>query len=350
MKNHLLVFVPGIMGTQLIYSGPGKFKDKETQIVWGEDGSVLWQTLTTAPERLQLPTPLEVGKVLHRIRGVLGGSTDVYGPLLSFLEERLGYEHGNDFVAFGYDWRQSNTHTALSLAEFLRSKIRDGFTSLKLLAHSMGGIVVRLVLGSPEYKDVADCVTSFIQIGTPVRGSSQAYRTLKEGPKFGWIQNFLLGFEWHKHPKQFHRLMNCLSSFPSLFELLPHETDKILLLESDEPCAALDKRAWPHLETAVLQSYVKTHDIVREVRRPYLRSIYSVDIETDSHYIVEPDFQRFKAVIPLPGDGRVLVFSAALGTCPENCCVIRGAVKHDQLPNDGQVWKILETELKADAN
>jgi hypothetical protein len=33
MKDHLLVFIPGIMGTELIYRGPGEFKETITERV-----------------------------------------------------------------------------------------------------------------------------------------------------------------------------------------------------------------------------------------------------------------------------------------------------------------------------
>jgi hypothetical protein len=114
MKDHLLIFIPGIMGTELIYTGPGKFKSTITEPVWGYDISTLLKTLTTSPQRLQITTQLQAGEVLGRIR-IFGINRPVYEPILSFITGSLGYIHGTDFLPFGYDWRQSNKETASSL-------------------------------------------------------------------------------------------------------------------------------------------------------------------------------------------------------------------------------------------
>jgi pimeloyl-ACP methyl ester carboxylesterase len=348
MKDHLLVFIPGIMGTELFYSGRGKYLDKVTEPVWNEDCASLWHTLNTSPERLQITTDLQPGNVLRHLQ-FLRVKRPVYGPLLSFVTEQLNYEAGVDFVAFGYDWRQSNRVTAAKLAHFLREKLADSLKKVKLITHSMGGVIARLLLATDKHRDVADKVTSLIQIGTPVRGSSRAYLTLKEGPRFGGICDFLVSMKKHVEPQICDRLNTTLRSLPSLFELLPHGTDKILLTQTGESYAALDKRVWPLMSDEVLESHVETHAMIRKGRAPFIISIYSVDILTDSLYLLDPDLAKVEATVPLRGDGTVLTASAALDTSLENCHPISDAITHDALPNYPKVLQFLKAELEDDA-
>jgi pimeloyl-ACP methyl ester carboxylesterase len=344
VKDHLLVFIPGIMGTELVYRGPGEFKEEITEVVWGEDASALWSTLTAAPQRLRLTTDLIVGRVLGKIHA-LHMTLDVYAPFLSFVTKKLGYKEHEDFFAFGYDWRQSNRKTAAQLAELLTRKLKEGFQTIKIVAHSMGGIVARLLLASPEYKDLAAKVSCFVQIGTPVRGASKAYFTLKRKPQFGGICDFVLSIASHVAPETHHLLLMTLNSFPSLFELLPHETERILVTAGGDFYCALDNRAWPFLNSTELRAHAETHAMIRTVQTTFMKSIYSTDLITDSIYMVDQDLVDVRQALALLGDGTVLASSASLGTAPGNCHAIRNRVEHQDLPNDKEVWGILTKEL-----
>ena len=185
MKDHVLVLLPGLLGTELYYHGPDENKETVVQPVWTEDLSALWRTLVRAPERLRMPTALCPGRVLRSVRVFPGfGVEDVYGPLIEFLTTEMDYEEGTNLILFGYDWRQSNIRTADLFALFLRDQIKQGSAPFKLIAHSMGGIIARLCLTSPGNQDLASLIKSFVQIGTPVTGAPRAYLTLKKAPRF----------------------------------------------------------------------------------------------------------------------------------------------------------------------
>ena len=209
----------------------------------------------------------------------------------------------------------------------------------------MGGVVARLLLSELKYREVAQKISALVQIGTPVRGSSRAYLTLKEGPQFSGLSGLLLGLKKRLSPYEYHLLLTSLGTFPSLFELVPHDIDKILLTSNGESYSALDKRAWPLLADTLLRGYTDIHTMIRGSSTPCISSIYSVDIATHWHYVVDRDFVHVEDKISMNGDGTVLVASAELGTDAGKCHQIYGKIQHDDLPNHSKVWEILKSEV-----
>jgi len=72
-----------------------------------------------------------------------------------------------------YDWRQENQVTAATtLAGIIQSaKQQTGSDTVDIVAHSMGGLVVRSYIEQLNKSDVR----KFIMLGTPNRGSAEAY-------------------------------------------------------------------------------------------------------------------------------------------------------------------------------
>ena len=108
----------------------------------------------------------------------------VYGDLIAHLTSGLGYRLGETLITFGYDWRQQNLITANLLAQTLHAKLAEGFTRIRILSHSMGGIVARLLLADPRNAGIRDCTEALVQIGTPIRGSSKAFHTFAKQTHF----------------------------------------------------------------------------------------------------------------------------------------------------------------------
>ncbi len=157
-----VLFVPGIMGTVL--STP--------------DGEEVWP-----------PTPLEVTfgykrkqKLLREdlvvgdiVRGV--SCFDVYQPLVGTFAT-MGFKEsgsGDRLHLFPYDWRLDLETLADGLASRLET-LPAAATSITLVAHSMGGLISRLMLeaGKFDTKPWFGKIKTFMTLATPHRGAPLA--------------------------------------------------------------------------------------------------------------------------------------------------------------------------------
>jgi len=123
------------------------------------------------------------------IPGILGSWEKngewVIDPVLHTFDDIIktfelnGYVLGETLFTFPYDWRISNVLTAV----LLRDKINEvqeicECEKVDLVAHSMGGLVSRQYIQSPQYEDDVD---QLIFLGTPHLGSPKAYLTWEGG-------------------------------------------------------------------------------------------------------------------------------------------------------------------------
>lgn len=134
-----LIVVPGIVGSVLSEDG---------QIVWGGVRSLNksnFQKLDLLPKQ-GAPVDLQPTDILRDVPLLFGlVRVGIYSGLIDFLEDDLGYREGNDLFVFPYDWRRTSFAAAKRLSEFIEDRVGD--REYDLLAHSMGGIVTRLMLG-----------------------------------------------------------------------------------------------------------------------------------------------------------------------------------------------------------
>jgi len=163
-----LIFVPGVMGSLLLSQSLGG--------IWWIDVRTLkhLDDLRLSPDGLSDANP---GHVISPC------ATDtVYEPFLTALLERDDFAH----VGFPYDWRKP----LFASAQALRDRIVDlhaasGGDAIHLVAHSMGGLLVRMTL--MEYGDeLWDKVGRIVFLATPHYGS------LAIG---GYLKNHLWGFD-----------------------------------------------------------------------------------------------------------------------------------------------------------
>ncbi len=346
MKDHTLFFVPGILGTELFYEGPGLFKEQVTEPVWTEDLSSLWDTMAKSPGRLHRSIPLLPGKVLRSIKLLPHFPlTDFYDRIYRHLTKTLSYSDNADLIMYGYDWRQSNITTAARLAIKVRALSEQNQGRLKFIAHSMGGLIVRLMLADPANTDIAKMTTCFIQIGTPVRGSSKAFHTLKKSPTFNSIFDAITRLLWTLDPITYKNFMDSLQSFESLFELFPPDTEQIVSTRADDHLCALDQTLWPMLDKTSLDRIRQIQTQMRSISLRCLVTIYSSGVPTEREYIVDRNLRIIDYGVPVWGDGSVSVASAALNAEPANCRHLKEDIEHDALPNHDIVLKLLDTEL-----
>lgn len=157
-----LIFVPGIMGTEL-FLGDEKLwppKPLETQFGYKRIDKLLEKNL-------------RVGKIIDKVLCI-----GFYDEILDQIA-RLGYTEGSAekrVYPFAYDWRLDLEKTAEMLASRIASAHADGASEIVIAAHSMGGLVSRLVLENTRYRHEPwfDKIKSFVALATPHRGAPLA--------------------------------------------------------------------------------------------------------------------------------------------------------------------------------
>ena len=159
-----VVLIPGILGS--ILKTPG--------------GDEVWP-----------PTPSEVVFGYKRLAEIMRDdlvSTDiirkvscfaVYQPLIRQLNE-IGFREGdanNRLEIFHYDWRRDLEQTGRTLSDRLGALVDDGATEITIVAHSMGGLVTRLVLEPATFRGERwfPKVKAALTLGTPHLGAPMAY-------------------------------------------------------------------------------------------------------------------------------------------------------------------------------
>jgi pimeloyl-ACP methyl ester carboxylesterase len=168
-----VVFVPGIMGSVLRH----KTSNKK---VWPPS------ILETISGYGRINELMGADLVATKPIVTVGGFISVYRCILDDIE-RCGYTSSgaNDrkFISFPYDWRRSNIETAEKLADHLDGE--DSFDEIILIGHSMGGLVLRLLLESKKYESRSwfSSISKLITYGTPHNGAPGALEQVTVGDK-----------------------------------------------------------------------------------------------------------------------------------------------------------------------
>jgi pSer/pThr/pTyr-binding forkhead associated (FHA) protein len=192
-QRHPVVFVPGIMGSEL-------WLGKER--IWPN-----LKVLFKEPEFFKYPglPGIEARGILQEVVVVPNLiKLEQYSRLGDYLVEDLGYTRGTDFFEFAYDWRQDVRKTARQLAQFVNGlSVKP---PVKIIAHSLGTLVSRYYI---ERCGGNDKVDKLILMGGPHLGTPNAVSSLLFGPEvlpFG-----LMG----------EKLRNVVSTFETSYQILP---------------------------------------------------------------------------------------------------------------------------------
>lgn len=342
MKQEHLVIVPGMMGTALSYHGEAEDLSLREERVWSEDVTDLWRTLQTHPERLRPDCPLAVGNVIREFN--LGGyaAREFYGKLVRRLRERGFKEEDGNITLFGYDWRQSLATSAEALKQLLQSLSSQNSARLVVIGHSMGGLVATLAVHDLD-ADASQRIRCVIRLGSPCLGASKAFRTLREGPRLASVFDAIRLLAEKQNPIVLARLLESLRTMPSLYELLPHDTETVLTTTSGRTSSAMANHLWSHATTVDISKVRTVQERIRHCSHVALRSIYAAKLQTEQFYLVDPSsFDIVKALEPFPyGDGTVTISSAADTTETTSRIALVSNVEHDELPLHDEVWETL---------
>lgn len=180
-----IVFVPGIMGTELKLGAEVVWPPKVSETIFGYNRIADLQNPAVVATRV-------IAKV---------SCVDFYAPLQD-LFRGLGYGPAGDkrLVEHPYDWRRDLFDLADGLADRLDAVDADHIT---IVAHSMGGLIARLVLETGRYRTRPwfGRIKMFIALATPHNGaplalarvlgldsalgiSARDFRTLSENPAY----------------------------------------------------------------------------------------------------------------------------------------------------------------------
>ena len=124
-------------------------------------------------------------------------------------------------VRFAYDWRRPLQETAVELATRLKALLQETAASgqpVRLLAHGMGGLVVRALVKTEESlwnELMGRSGARFVMLGTPNQGSHQMVETLLG--KSDLIRK--LARIDSRHSMQ--QILTIMAGFPGLLQLLP---------------------------------------------------------------------------------------------------------------------------------
>ncbi|MGY4436943.1 hypothetical protein ACVWWO_009420 [Bradyrhizobium sp. F1.13.1] len=221
----LFIFVPGIMGSRLTKTLP----NGKTAVIWGRADGVF-----SAPNKLlQYDETDQVTAEPMEDYYVFNKAFDVYGKAVAKLAF-LDLSAGNSVRKFGYDWRQPNALSAKKFAAWMcDNKPEFATRPLVLIAHSMGGLVVKSWL--KDIYEVSGCssgdtftswakIKRVIFVGTPHYGAPKAIAAFADNyslfvDRDDTTLNAILGFA---DSTTFSKSLNAFgATFPSAYELLP---------------------------------------------------------------------------------------------------------------------------------
>jgi Lecithin:cholesterol acyltransferase len=213
-----VVFVPGIMGSQLL-------RPDGTE-AWLNLGNTLGHHDLTLPRRLPLAASRD-----ELAPGFLIGTDTALPRAFGFTEyddfldllDSAGYEPGVGpglrYAVYTYDWRRDLVESARGLAlrlEGLAQASGDPAARFHLVGHSMGGLVVRWYLryggadadpNAPVTWAGARRIASVLLTATPSGGSIAALRAILGGERVGLSNTTLAA--------------SVVSRMPSVYQLLP---------------------------------------------------------------------------------------------------------------------------------
>lgn len=158
-----VVFVPGTMGT--ILSTP------QGEEVWPPTAGEVIFGYNRKDKLLQ--DNLVVGDIVRKV-----SCFDVYKPIIETLAA-IGFKEtgaGDRLHIFPYDWRRDLEILADLLAARIEAAAAAGPTSITIVAHSMGGLIARLVLESGKFstKPWFGRINGLMTLGTPHLGAPLA--------------------------------------------------------------------------------------------------------------------------------------------------------------------------------
>ena len=201
-----VIIVPGIISSKLFNGEEEKWPNALLMAVPGPDVFLNDLILNESGEDISSTSASSI------IRNI-GDDYDFFSGLFSQLLSKE-YTEDEDAFEFPYDWRLDLEDSALELNKKIEeTKTERGVEKVDLVAHSMGGLLVKKYL-----KDYGgDSVNKFIDVGTPHTGAPKAFKILNYGDNLD-VSFFrgLLGLDSD-------RVKIISQNMPAVYQLLPSQ-------------------------------------------------------------------------------------------------------------------------------
>ena len=236
----IVVVLPGIMGSVLA---------KNDNVIWLDYKELFALGVV----------PLGISK--NNIESISAVKSS-YQYLIDKLQDQ-GYE----VDVFHYDWRISVEDSGKALLKRLRElfeKVKKSGHSIKVLAHSMGGLIMREVMKDPFYDEFkSQSGYKFVMLGTPWNGSLLILQFLAgQGETFSSIRKLTC-----LHSKK--SVMEVFSQCPGVVQLLPINRDS-------QEFQFQQSSTWNEIKKQLRQADDKTLDYWVAPNREALQAIKSI--------------------------------------------------------------------------
>jgi len=201
-----VIIVPGMLGTELSNGADFIWPDLD-QMLFDINDEFLIENLALDSDGASLQN-IETGDVAEIfLNNIPIFEVNIFQDLKIVLEQNF-YIENTDLFFFPYDWRLDLEDTKELLKQKIdQVKLATGFDKVNIIAHSMGGLLVKDYVSQYGENDI----DKLIFVGTPHLGAPKAGKVLLEGDNFGipWLEKSTL------------RSLSLNS--PSAYELLPTE-------------------------------------------------------------------------------------------------------------------------------
>ena len=194
LSQPVVYILPGIMGTHLT-----------------EDGNRIWLNVLDIAQGRMANLRITNKNVQPQALVELA-----YANLVEYLSAT------HEVIPFPYDWRLSIMDESKRFADLLEAKLKETDQPIRILAHSMGGLVTRAMIGQrPELweKMRKRNGARFVMLGTPNRGSYQISRLILGQEK---TFRMLAMLDIRNSVKQ---LLDVIVRFPGVLQLLPMDAN-----------------------------------------------------------------------------------------------------------------------------
>lgn len=274
----IVVMLPGIMGSN----------------IGDKDGTVwinYWQLVTGGLKKMGNLKELSEQSVVKTS----------YNKLFNRLSKNY------DVFVFPFDWRLQLNESAAKF-EILISELLKLNQPIKIVAHSMGGVLVRdFILKHPDTWKKLNSSKDFrvLFLGSPLGGSFRIPAVLfGKDPIINTLSTVDL-----KHTKK--QLLKMFSNFPGILSLLPLTTDDnkdfAKVKTWQDMCAAHDDLTWPIPDAKVLKVFEEYRDfiILNQHQIDYTNMVYVAgkDKATPCDYVNFNDGNRKELAILYTSEG-----------------------------------------------
>ena len=227
---------------------------------------------------------------------------DGYRELCEFLQ------HSHEVIPFAYDWRRSVKAAATLLAVEVDNALRRTQKPVRIIAHSMGGLVARAMIAiRPDLWDRM-CErdgAQLLMLGTPNRGSHDIVEALLGTA--ATVQQLALLDLTHDTTE----IVDIVAKFPGVLELLPSDGD---YFDTARWSGWRDQRpGTPVLSQDLLIAAGKAHDSGHLTLFPHSDRVHYV-AGTSPRTVTKVDVTGGRVVLTCTteGDGRVTYSSGRL--------------------------------------